>query len=131
MDKNKDLELNEEQELIPIEQMPMHHKVVSFLYLLGRYATLAVMDDRRHLQTMIPDLVQLFGEIVTRILEVYDDPRMEEYAADKNFWINQVTRVTQALESEDIFKQADVLYFETKACIEEFVDIAEGKGITI
>lgn len=131
MDKKKDVELNEEQELIPIEQMPMHHKVVSFLYLLGRYATLAVMDDRRHLQTMIPDLVQLFGEIVTRILEVYDDPRMEEYAADKSFWLNQVARVTQALESEDIFKQADVLYFETKACIEEFVDIAEGKGITI
>lgn len=131
MDKKKDVELNEEQELIPIEQMPMHHKVVSFLYLLGRYATLAAMDDRRHLQTMIPDLVQLFGEIVTRILEVYDDPRMEEYAADKSFWLNQVARVTQALESEDIFKQADVLYFETKACIEEFVDIAEGKGITI
>lgn len=121
----------EEEQLIAIEDMDMENKATALTYLLTRYMQLAMQDARQKVDAMIPDLVSLISTIFPRIIEIYDDPRMAEYAQDKGYWAMQLGRIMDALSGDDLMHRADVLYFETGKNLLEFFIIIDEKGIAL
>ncbi|MGN0471746.1 MAG: hypothetical protein ACI4F8_02780 [Lachnospiraceae bacterium] len=122
---------NNPEELKSIEDMTMREKCIALSYLLGRYMQFVLVDKRQNAVALVQDMVVYVSEVFPRFIAVYDDPRMEEYAQDREYWAMQIGRITEALSEEDVFHQIDVLFFETRANLLEILTILEEKGIEL
>ena len=117
--------------VISLDDMSIEDKTVSLTYLLSRFVQYAYCDDRKKTSAILPDIVALLTSLLPRILDIYSTPEMHECADDRDCWVAQLRRINEAIESDDIYRQADVLYFETYINLIEFLSYIEEKGIAL
>lgn len=78
---------------------------------------------------LIQPLLGALEETLTKVVMVYEDPRMQEYKQDQEYWPSQLERVICALQSRDRFLVIDALENELSANLLELEDLLKQKGI--
>lgn len=63
---------------------------------------------------MLPELSDMLTYCMPLIISSYSRPELKEVAGDALYWSDQLGRIIDTLEEQDIFKIADVLYNETR-----------------
>ena len=60
-----------------------------------------------------------------KIIECYTRPEFGEVQSDMQYWINQLSRLLEVLQQDDLYKIVDVLNFETKENLTLFLKMTE------
>ncbi|MBR2401185.1 MAG: hypothetical protein IKB01_00245 [Lachnospiraceae bacterium] len=106
-----------------ISELDEGQKFVALLYLLKRYAELGMSDAEGAMKELLPELTSLLMELFPAIIKDYEQPYMEPYKDDINYWVNQIKRIMEVVDSKDVFAQIDVLYCETYHSLLEYQKI--------
>ena len=106
-----------------ISELDEGQKFVALLYLLKRYAELGMSDAEGAMKELLPELTSLLMELFPAIINDYEQPYMEPYKDDINYWVNQIKRIMEVVDSKDVFAQIDVLYCETYHSLLEYQKI--------
>ena len=81
---------------------------------------LIVAGQNSEAQKLLPNLTQSLGQgILLMIVSDYipNDLKQEE----RNYWIDQISRVNEAIEVNDGFRIIDVLYIETMNKLTDYI----------
>ena len=81
---------------------------------------LIVAGQNSEAQKLLPNLTQSLGQgILLMIVSDYipNDLKQEE----RNYWIDQISRVNEAIEVNDGFRIIDVLYIETMDKLTDYI----------
>ena len=81
---------------------------------------LIIAGQNSEAQKLLPNLTQSLGQgILLMIVSDYipNDLKQEE----RNYWIDQISRVNEAIEANDGFRIIDVLYIETMNKLTDYI----------
>ena len=71
-------------------------------------------------QKLLPNLTQRLGQGILLMTTSQTMPELKK-EEERNYWISQIQRLNETIESKDGFGLIDVLYIETMNKIDEFI----------
>ncbi len=86
--------------------------------------------DQKDYPAAAEDLISSLISGFTKIVTVYANPEMSEYAEDATYWPGQLERILSAFDTGDDFALVDILYNETRANLLELGNIMREKGLS-
>ena len=95
-------------------------KLQSIQDVITTITKLIVAGQNSEAQKLLPNLTQSLGQgILLMIVSDYipNDLKQEE----RNYWIDQISRVNEAIEVNDGFRIIDVLYIETMNKLTDYI----------
>ena len=98
-------------------------------YLLKRYAEFSLQGSDSAVKALLPEITQLMGTVFPKIINSYENPLLERFREDKEYWIGQLKRIMDVLSGEDMMAKIDILYFETYKNLQEYQEILQEEGI--
>ena len=93
---------------------------------IRQYRLLLIMNQNKLAKQYLIVLVEGISEILPQIVASYQQEKLAEVREDQQYWMNQLQRILDALESEDYFLQIDVLYNETLVNLELYASMIKG-----
>lgn len=95
---------------------------------IRQYRLLLIMNQNKLAKQYLIVLVEGISEILPQIVASYQQEKLAEVREDQQYWMNQLQRILDALESEDYFLQIDVLYNETLVNLELYASMIKGES---
>lgn len=93
---------------------------------IRQYRTLLLLSQNNLAAQYLPILVEGLEKVIPQIVVSYEREEFKEVRADQQYWVNQLQRVLDAIESGDSFLQIDVLYYEILENLELYLDMTGG-----
>ena len=93
---------------------------------IRQYRTLLLLSQNNLAAQYLPILVEGLEKVIPQIVVSYEREEFKEVRADQQYWVNQLQRVLDAIESGDSFLQIDVLYYEILENLELYLDMTRG-----
>ena len=93
---------------------------------IRQYRTLLLLSQNNLAAQCLPILVEGLEKVIPQIVVSYEREEFKEVRADQQYWVNQLQRVLDAIESGDSFLQIDVLYYEILENLELYLDMTGG-----
>lgn len=109
----------------------MEHNIDLLNDLLKRYAGLLTHNNLKGSNALIPKIVELLTKIIPSIVMSYDKKELNAYLDEREYWLQQLDRITQAIQGKDAFTKIDVLYFETRGNLLYYKEKIKQLGITL
>ena len=81
---------------------------------------LIVVGQYSEAQKLMPNLTQSLGQGII-LMTTHESQSAIDATEERNYWIEQIERVSNAIESRDGFRILDVLYFEVMNKISEVI----------
>lgn len=106
-------------------------KILSTIVLLEQYAILLTRDKEKLANNLMPEITGLLSEVIPAIVMSYELETLKYMQEDMEYWLNQLTRITEAIRGKDAFLKIDVLYFETRENLILYMDMIDEMGITL
>ncbi|HKM04766.1 MAG TPA: hypothetical protein VJZ04_09330 [Lachnospiraceae bacterium] len=106
-------------------------KIASIIVLLDQYAILLMRDKKKLANNLMPEITGLLSEIIPAIVMSYELEALKHMQQDMEYWLNQISRITEAIQGKDAFLKIDVLYFETRENLILYMDMIEELGVTL
>ena len=91
--------------------------------IIDQYCDLLILDDD-NAERYISRLTNAFSVIMPRLVASYEGDD-EDSAYMREYWIDQLKRILDALTSDDTFLKLDILKYETKENLKEFVSMVD------
>lgn len=90
------------------------------------YCGLLLTRESTETRSLIPGLKEGYNAVIDGMLRLYDTPEFSGVREDKAYWMSQRERISDALESADVFFTIDVLKNETEENFKLFLKMTEG-----
>lgn len=105
--------------------------ILSTIALLEQYAILLMRDKEKLASHLMPEITGLLAEIIPAIVMSYELEELKHMQEDMEYWLNQLSRITEAIQGKDTFLKIDVLYFETRENLILYKDMIDEMGIIL
>lgn len=96
---------------------------------IDSYTLILLGRDKIELINLLAALSDNLKKVFPGIVESYERKELAERKEEQEYWVGQLERITTALSGEDRFLAIDILYYETKANLLEYVQMIEEKGL--
>lgn len=90
-----------------------------------------LIENEYDITDYLPKMSELMIQVFPQIIRTYMLPEFSEVAEDAKYWSNQLANIMDAIQGKDVYKQLDVLYFETKENLELYVQMIEGMEFSL
>ncbi len=90
------------------------------------YCGLLLTRESTETRSLIPGLKEGYNAVIDGMLRLYDTPEFAQVREDKAYWMSQRERISDALESADVFFTIDGLKNETGENFKLFLKMTEG-----
>lgn len=101
----------------------MKTKIDALIILIERLCGFKIAGKQTEAGKLLREVTVLMMEIFPDMIMVYEKPEFEEVKDDAEYWVNQLGRITEAIDSGDDFRLIDVLHFETAENLKIFADM--------
>lgn len=88
-------------------------KVDELIQSLNNYKTLILMCQTEKVEMYFEEIATILTDVVPKVIESYDRKELENVREDKEYWLSQLDRIVDALNSDDDLFKIDVLFYET------------------
>lgn len=89
-------------------------QISELIDIIDRICQLMIENKPVAATKLLPDFTAKLMELYPGIIESYQRPELEEVRGDMVYWTNQLERMLQVIQGDDVFLLIDVLYFETR-----------------
>ena len=90
------------------------------------YCGLLLTREATETRALVPALKDGYNAVIDGMLRLYDTPEFSRVREDKTYWMSQRERISDALDSADVFFTIDVLKNETEENFKLFLKMTEG-----
>lgn len=96
---------------------------------IEKISRLCLSNETIDLRKLLGAISDSISSIFPRVVAAYDIKELNDFIDEREYWISQIERITNACAGDDIFLVVDVLYQETRANLKEFADRLVEKGL--
>lgn len=98
--------------------------ITNTIIYIDQYCRLIMLGKYDHANELMSALTASFSKIIPQILISYKDIEALQND-DGSVWKLQLGRILEALETDDDFKKLDILMYETKQLLVEYLSYLE------
>lgn len=96
---------------------------------IEKVSRLCLSNETVDLKKLLGAISDGISSIFPRVVTAYDRAELSEFIGEREYWVSQIERITDACTGDDVFLVVDVLYQETRANLKEFADRLVEKGL--
>ncbi len=96
---------------------------------IDKYTLILLGQDKIELINLLSVLAEHLKKVFPGIVESYERKELSDKKEEQEYWVGQLGRITTALSGEDRFLAIDILYYETRANLSDYVQMIKEKGL--
>lgn len=103
--------------------MVIKERINNTLKIIEQYCSLLILNQEYAVIKYVPVLVESLSSIFPDIIAEYEKEYLLDKKDEQQYWIDQIGRITEAIDNNDFFFQLDVLLNETAENLRYFCDL--------
>lgn len=106
----------------------MKIKIGMAILLIEQLSTFKISGRQKEAGEVLRELTAVLTELLPEIIACYEKPEFEAVKEDGEYWVDQLGRIVEAIDSRDDFKLIDVLHFETSENLRLFAEMVDSEN---